>query len=153
MYLALLTLIVIWICSFWIMSTYNPYPFFPNFNAVCVVLTYQTTVYLVSEQSSVIATNDRFIFKLPWLLILRAKSARLQFICAWLWVPGPSLRKMTSGKYCFLKIFVSIWSQPRAFQMSELWLTTVPDFEWKFPQTELIGGICRYPAIYRRTLM
>lgn len=68
------------------------------------------------------------------------QSAKLQFICAWPWVSGPCLRKVTSGKYwffCCLFVLFSIWSQPRAFQMSELWLTTLPDFEWEFPGTEL----------------
>lgn len=72
-FISLLTLIQIWICSFWIMSTYIPYPFFPNFNAVCVLLAYWTTAYLISEQSSVIVRNDMIIFKSPCLIIVMAK--------------------------------------------------------------------------------
>lgn len=60
-FISSLTLIKIWICSFWIMSTYNSCQFCPK--TVCVILAYQTTVYLKSEQISVIARNDRIIFK------------------------------------------------------------------------------------------
>jgi len=64
------------------MSTNNLYPFFQNFNALCVVLAYRTTVYLISEQSSVIARNDRIIFKSPCLLILMTKKCSIAvYVC------------------------------------------------------------------------
>lgn len=61
-FLSSLTLIKVWICSFWIMCTYNSRQFCPNTGFV--VLAYQAAVYLESEWSSVIARNDSIIFKL-----------------------------------------------------------------------------------------
>lgn len=52
-FISSLTLTKIWICSFLIMSTYNSCQFCAN--TICVVLAYQTTVYLKSEQICVIA--------------------------------------------------------------------------------------------------
>lgn len=46
-----------------------------------MVLAYWTTAYLVSEQSSVIARNDRIIFKSPYLLILMAKCLTVVYMC------------------------------------------------------------------------
>ena len=152
-FISLLTLILIWICSFWIMSTNNLYPFFQNFNALCVVLAYRTTVYLISEQSSVIARNDRIIFKSPCLLILMTKKCSIAvYVClamrAWSF-----FKKDDLWQILILFFFFPSGVSPKHSRCHSSDLPQCQKSERKVPGTELIGGICRYSTIYRRTLV